>query len=1044
MPVICNLILQGVDLINFILAMLSRLHFKRFALQWSQSVRSCSTSRRLVIDNDSFRSSISGTCGGDIHNTFNSAPVSTNLLDPSDTFAERHLGSCNEGDIAKMCSSIGVSSLDQLIKETIPTHVIRDQSTDPILIHSDSISESQCISQLKSIASRNTLGTNYLGQGYHGTITPSVIMRNLLENPAWYTAYTPYQAEISQGRMEGLFIFQTLVANLTGMEVSNCSLLDEGSSAAEAMAMFARALGSKRNVFFVSDSVHPQTIDVVKTRAQYMNVSVVVGDPSQFAWVQDDSLLGALVQYPDTRGRLVDYTELARKVHDAKGKLCIAADPLALTVCTPPSEFGADAVVGTMQRFGVPMWYGGPHAGFLATKLSEVRRMPGRLIGESSDAENQKALRLTLQTREQHIRLDKATSNICTSQALLANMSAMYAVYHGPTGLQRIAHRVHGLAQLFAIGVTAAEIGSVEPNVSFFDTVTVNLGPMSAAWIKNALNERFSIQVRLVDETSIQVAFDETHTESDVDSLIESLATCLQEYVDKNTGVIRRISTLGTVNDSKVDGLIDPQFRRKLVLLPQAIFNTVQTETEMMRYLYRLQLKDLSLTQSMITLGSCTMKLNSASSLIPCSWSSLANVHPFAPAENTEGYHQLLHELSQYLCTITGFDVCSLQPTSGASGEFAGLLAIRRYLESIGQGNRNVVLIPRSAHGTNPASAAMMGMQINWIDDDGGVDLGKLRSICEANKDSLAALMITYPSTHGIFESNINEICDIIHEFGGQVYMDGANMNAQLGLTSPGLIGADVCHLNLHKTFSIPHGGGGPGMGPICARAHLGPFLPGHVEEPSLPATGSVSAAPYGQAGIAAIPWMFISMLGSRGLTESGKQAILNANYMASRLKGHYPMPYLNKNGRCSHEFIIDVSEIKEKAGIAEEDIAKRLMDYGFHAPTMSWPVHASLMIEPTESENIEELDRFVEAMISIREEIRKIETGEWDKTDNPLKNAPHTQSMVCASEWSHQYSRETAAFPLAWIKERGKFWPSVARVNNQLGDKNLVLTLRE
>jgi glycine dehydrogenase len=1024
--------------------MLSRFRFNAALRHVRMACRQCS-SNRLIIDNDSYLSSITRSSSKDIHNTFTNAPVSLNLLAPSDTFAERHLGSSNQADIDRMCKTIGVDSVDQLIQETIPTHVIRDQAQDPLLLHNESLSESQCIAQLKSIASRNIVGTNYLGQGYHGTITPSVILRNLLENPAWYTAYTPYQAEISQGRLEGLFIFQTLVSNLTGMAVSNCSLLDEGTSAAEAMAMFARALGPKRDTFFVSDSVHPQTIDVIKTRAEYMNVTVIVGDIESFDFdASRESLLGALVQYPDTRGRLTDYTGLAEKIHLNKGKFCVAADPLALTVCKPPSEFGADAVVGTMQRFGVPMWFGGPHAAFLATSSSEVRRMPGRLIGESVDARNEKALRLTLQTREQHIRLDKATSNICTAQALLANMSAMYAVYHGPAGLQRIAHRVHGLAQVFAASVEEADIGVLEsPGVAFFDSVTFDIAPVSASWVKQVLNERGGIQVRLMGETTLQASFDETHTEEDVDRLLEGLALCLQEYVDNNAGVVRRLR-LETNKTLKVDGLIDPKFRRTKDLLPQRVFNSIQTETDMMRYLYGLQLKDLSLTQSMITLGSCTMKLNSASSLIPCSWESLANIHPFAPKENTEGYQQLLHELSQYLCTVTGFDVCSLQPTSGASGEYAGLLAIRRYLESIGQGERKIVLIPRSAHGTNPASAAMMGLQIKWIEDDGGVDLGELRTICQANRDSLAALMITYPSTHGIFESNINEICDIIHEFGGQVYMDGANMNAQLGLTSPGLIGADVCHLNLHKTFSIPHGGGGPGMGPICARAHLGPFLPGHVAEPTLPGTGSVSAAPYGQAGIAAVPWMFITMLGARGLTESGKQAILNANYMASRLKNHYAMPYLNRNGRCSHEFIIDISEIKEKSGIGEEDIAKRLMDYGFHAPTMSWPVHASLMIEPTESENIAELDRFVEAMISIREEIKKIESGECDKLDNPLKNAPHTQAMVCGSEWKHKYSRETAAFPLPWIAKRGKFWPSVARVNNQVGDKNLVLSLKD
>ena len=1024
--------------------MLTRVFRREYKQFFAHASRSCSSSR-LVIDNESFKSRIVSSASGDIHNAYSVAPVSSDLLAPSDTFAQRHLGSSASADIDRMCATIGVSSVDQLIRETIPAHVLRDQSTDPLLMHSDSVSESQCVSQLHSIASRNILGTNYLGQGYHGTLTPAVILRNLLENPAWYTAYTPYQAEISQGRLEGLFIFQTLVANLTGMEVSNCSLLDEASSAAEAMAMFARAANQpKRNIFFVADTVHPQTVDVVKTRAHYMNVDVVVGDASVFDFSGcKDTLLGALVQYPDTTGRLQDYSGLAARVHENKGKLCVAADPLALTICKPPSEFGADAVVGTMQRFGVPMWFGGPHAGFLAAKSSDIRRLPGRLIGQSVDAEGQKALRLTLQTREQHIRLDKATSNICTSQALLANMSAMYAVYHGPVGLQRIAHRVHGLAQLFVAGVTETQIGTVLESDNFFDAVAVDVSPISAEWLATVLNEEHGIQVRVMDGSTVQVSFDETHTESLVDTLLENFAACIGQYVDANPGVVRQLSDQ-TASAYVVDGLVPSGFERTGDLLPEKIFNSIQTETDMMRYLYALQLKDLSLTQSMITLGSCTMKLNSASSLLPCSWPELANVHPFAPKANTEGYQQLLHELSHYLTSITGFDVCSLQPTSGASGEYAGLLAIRRYLASLNEGHRNVVVIPRSAHGTNSASAAMMGLQIKWIDDANGLDLEELRSVCKAHASQLAALMITYPSTHGIFDTNIREICDLVHQCGGQVYMDGANMNAQLGLTSPGLIGADVCHLNLHKTFSIPHGGGGPGMGPICARAHLGPFLPGHVEEPSLPSTSSVSAAPYGQAGIAAIPWMFITMLGSRGLTESGRQAILNANYMAARLKDHYPMPFMNKHGRCSHEFIIDVSGVKDSVGVVEEDIAKRLMDYGFHAPTMSWPVHSSLMIEPTESENVAELDRFVDAMISIRCEVAKIESGEWSKTDNPLKNAPHTQSMVCASEWKHCYSREVAAFPLPWIKERGKFWPSVGRVNNQAGDKTLILRLQE
>ena len=950
-----------------------------------------------TVDNVAFKRVIESMSPLDIHK-----PLSTcELFDPVDTFSERHLGSTN---VDEMLSVLNVSSISELMDQAIPQHVRSSLTLLPQVS-----GESETLSQLKKLVSSNTIATNFIGQGYYGTLVPGVIQRNLLENPAWYTAYTPYQAEISQGRLEGLFVFQTIVANLTQMDVSNCSLLDEGTAAAEAMAMFARSASGKK-VFLVSNTVHPQTIAVVQTRAKWMGIDVRVVDLAEYLNSHKE-ILGALVQFPDTTGRLVDYTKVIEKIHSIGGKVCVAADPLALTVCEPPK---ADAFVGTLQRFGVPLWFGGPHPAFLATSASQVRRMPGRLIGKSVDAEGREAYRLALQTREQHIRLDKATSNICTSQALLANMAAMYAVYHGPAGLQRIAMRVHGLAQTFA-----SQVDSLEG--PFFDTVSVKVD--SADIFVKRLSEK-NINIRKINDSTASVSFDETHGLSDVELLVQEF-----RVVDKR---------------NRIDGIVDDLFLRKSQLLPHKIFNSIQSETEMMRYLYRLQLRDLSLTSSMISLGSCTMKLNSVSSLLPCSWPEIAGIHPFAPLAQVPGYIAMLTELENWLAKITGFDFCSLQPSSGASGEYAGLLAIREYQASIGQGERNVVIIPKSAHGTNPASAAMMGMEIRWLEDNLEDDekLATLKSICESTSGKLSALMITYPSTRGVFESTILDICNIIHEFGGNVYMDGANMNAQLGLCSPGELGADVCHLNLHKTFSIPHGGGGPGMGPICVKSHLAPFLP----DKTLSAPTRASSAPYGQAGIAAIPWMFIAMLGGSGLRQSAEMAILNANYMAKRLASFYPMPYMTKRAdgslTCSHEFIIDVSHIKEETGVGEEDIAKRLMDYGFHGPTMSWPVHSSLMIEPTESENKGELDRFCDAMISIRAEIGKIEKGEWDKSDNPLKNAPHTESMVTSSEWKHTYSREVAAYPLPWIKERGKFWPSVARVNNTLGDKNLILSL--
>lgn len=951
------------------------------------------------------------------------------ILAPLDLFVDRHLGP-SPADVQEMCKVTGVKDVDTLMSETIPDSVRR---TTALNFHEESMSEALALKHLKEVVSKNVVGTNFIGQGYYGTLTPGVIHRSLFENPAWYTAYTPYQAEIAQGRMESLVNFQTLVCEITGMEAANASLLDEGTAAAEAMAMIARTVNAKKkNMFFVSDQCHPQTIDCIQTRAEFYGINVIVGDHKNFDFSKEQ-LSGALVQYPDTQGTFHDYSDVAKAVHGHGAQLVVAADPLGLMIAKPPAEFGADIVVGNMQRFGVPMLFGGPSAAYFACSKKQVRRMPGRLIGKTIDSAGEMAYRLALQTREQHIRLDKATSNVCTSQVLLANIAACYGVWHRKDGLQAIAKRVHALAQTFTGQM--AELGIPTLNATdFFDTVTVKVSPASPVEVSEALQLK-NMNIRIQDASHISVSFDETHQEADLLALTEVLKEII---VDKYPETSRTPGKAATV-----DGMLPTALARTGPFLEQKIFNSITSETDMLRYLYTLQMKDLSLNNSMITLGSCTMKLNSTSSMMPCSWEEIANIHPFAPTSTVQGYREMLHQLEQYLCDITDFDGCSLQPTSGASGEYAGLLAIRKYQESIGEGHRKVCIIPKSAHGTNPASAAMAGMDIKWVDDSNGMDMTELKKTCEMYKDDLSCLMVTYPSTHGVFEENIQEICQMIHDHGGDVYMDGANMNAQLGLTSPGMIGADVCHLNLHKTFSIPHGGGGPGMGPICVKKHLTPFLPNHcvVSPPSGGRLGAVSAAPWGQAGIACIPYMFTVMLGAQGITDSARYAILNANYMRSRLKDAYTCLSKNKNHRCSHEFIIDVSGLRSKTGISEVDIAKRLQDYGFHAPTMSWPVHNSLMIEPTESENKDELDRFCDAMLLIREEIRKVETGEWDPEDNPLKNAPHTQKKVISSEWPHKYTREEAAFPAPWVHQRGKFWPTCGRVSDTYGDRNLVLT---
>lgn len=948
----------------------------------------------------------------------------------TDQFAPRHLGP-SLAQVEEMCKVIGVKDINHLIEQTIPAAVRRDSQ---MALPDGTAGEAACLDELKQMLSSNVIGKNFVGMGYHGNLVPLCILRNLTENAGWYTAYTPYQAEISQGRLESLMNFQTLVSELTGMECANSSLLDEGTAAAEAMAMISRAVNSKtRNQFFVSNKVHPQTIDVMKVRADNFGMELIVGDWRSQDFASMKNLCGALVQYPDTTGVVEEFAGLADALHKNKAYLCVAADPLALVQLKPPSEFGADVVVGTMQRFGVPMWYGGPHAAYMATSLKQVRRMPGRIIGESIDRLGDPAYRLTLQTREQHIRLDKATSNVCTAQVLLANMASMYAVFHRTDGLKKIAAKVHALAQEFVNEMAKLGVPVVESE-NFFDCVCVKAGAGQAAEIAKKL-EAQALNVRVMDGDIISVSFDEAHLKSDVHELAAALAAA-------------GLKGSGGGSSVTVNGEPPAAFARTKPYLQQKIFNSITSETDMMRYLRTLQGKDLSLDFSMISLGSCTMKLNSVASLAPASWPEVGNIHPFAPVSQTKGYVAMMESLEAWLTSITGFDGCSLQPTSGASGEYAGLLAIREYQKSIGQGHRDVCILPRSAHGTNPASAAMASMKIKWIDDSEGMDLAEFKKLCEEHKDSLSALMVTYPSTRAFFEDGIQEICQIVHDNGGQVYMDGANMNAQLGLTSPGMIGADVCHLNLHKTFSIPHGGGGPGLGPICVRKHLVPHLPSHnIVKPSSGGSqsfGPVSAAPYGQAGIACIPWMFCAMLGQQGIADSARYAILNANYMKARLEPYFTVVKTNANNRCSHEFIIDCSDIQRACGIVEEDIAKRLQDYGFHAPTMSWPVPHSLMVEPTESEDKGELDRFCDAMIMIREECAKIEKGVWPKDDNPLKMAPHTQLEVCSSEWTHPYSREEAAFPAPWTMTRGKFWPTVARVDNSLGDRKLKLKFNQ
>jgi len=944
----------------------------------------------------------------------------------SKEFQHRHIGP-NENQTREMLKTIGVNSLENLIDQTVPGG-IRMQGE---LNLPSAMSEAEYLSHIKEVSLKNKIFKNYIGQGYYDTITPSVILRNVFENPAWYTQYTPYQAEISQGRLESLLNFQTVVSDLTGLPIANASLLDEATAAAEAMTMFFGLLNKDhsnptRSKFFVDLETFPQTKDVVLTRAIPIGIEVVFGN-HKTAQI-DETYFGALIQYPNDKGSVEDFRNFIQQVHNAGAYVAMATDLLALTLLTPPGELGADVACGSAQRFGVPLGYGGPHAAFFATKDEFKRSMPGRIIGVSVDAQGNRALRMALQTREQHIKREKATSNICTAQALLANMAAMYAVYHGPNGLRNIAKRIALLAQTLANALE--ERGYDVLHEYFFDTVVVKVDDVKSFREKA---ERQKINFRYYDNQHIGISVDETTTTSDLFDVINS-------FVNDVDPVDYSIEHEGSLD------IIPTALTRTSDFLTHPVFNTYHSETLMMRYIHFLESKDFSLVHGMIPLGSCTMKLNAASEMIPLSWQHWSKMHPFAPVDQTEGYQFIVRELSKYLCTITAFDACSLQPNSGAQGEYAGLLTIKGYHESRGEAHRNVMLIPISAHGTNPASAVMAGMHVVVVKalENGYIDVEDLKLKASQNADKLAGIMITYPSTYGVYEETIKEITQIVHQHGGQVYMDGANMNAQVGLTAPGLIGADVCHLNLHKTFAIPHGGGGPGMGPICAKEHLADFLPGHVElngketKNKKQGTNAVSAAPYGSASILLISYAYIRMLGRDGVRLATEFAILNANYMLARLKDQFDILYTNHHGACAHEFIVDLRPFKKSAEIEAVDIAKRLMDYGFHAPTMSFPVAGTIMIEPTESEDKVELDKFCDALLSIRREIALVEENKIDRKDNPLKNSPHTQFVVCSDDWKKPYSREMAAFPLDYVKQN-KFWPSVSRVNDTYGDRNLI-----
>lgn len=948
------------------------------------------------------------------------------FLSPTDTFIHRHLGP-TDADVGEMLGTLGLQSLEALTAATVPSDIRLHKELD-LPLHRG---EQAVLQEIRSIAAQNTLYRSLIGMGYHDCVTPGVIQRNIFENPAWYTQYTPYQAEISQGRLEALVNFQTLVTDLTGLPLANASLLDEATAAAEAMAMclaISRSAGSERKEFFVSHDCHPQTIAVMQTRAEPLGMTLHRGQ-TQTLDFSNPQLAGILLQYPATDGSVVDYSELVTKAHAAGVLVVVATDLLALTLLRSPGEFGADIAIGSTQRFGVPLGFGGPHAAFLSTAESFKRQMPGRIVGVSKDATGKPASRLSLQTREQHIRREKATSNICTAQVLLAIMASMYAIYHGPEGLRRIAERVHGMAVVLAEGLR--KLGFEVATEAYFDTILVRLTKAQANLILARANKA-CINLRSHEDHSIGIALDEVSTEEEIRRLLEIFAG--HDHLPFQVKDLSHSVTTG----------FPANLSRTSTYLTHEVFNRYHSEHEMLRYIHRLEAKDLSLVHSMIPLGSCTMKLNATSEMLPVTWPEFSRLHPFAPQVQTKGYQELFRQLEAWLAEITGFSSVSLQPNAGSQGEYTGLMVIRAYHRSCGDLHRDVCLIPVSAHGTNPASAAMAGMTVVAVacDQQGNVNLADLEAKAAQHRDRLSALMLTYPSTHGVFEADVRRICQIVHTHGGQVYMDGANMNAQVGLCRPGDIGADVCHLNLHKTFCIPHGGGGPGMGPIGVARHLAPFLPGHpvTHLGGQNSIGPVSAAPYGSPSIVTISWVYIALMGRDGLTKATQVAILNANYMAKRLEKYYPILYRGTAGFVAHEFILDLRQFKETAGVEAMDVAKRLMDYGFHAPTVSFPVAGTLMIEPTESESRAELDRFCEALILIHAEIQAIVEGRQPRTNNLLKNAPHTAQVVTASEWTRPYSREQAAFPAPWVRDH-KFWPSVSRIDEAYGDRHLVCT---
>eukprot|EP00871_Galdieria_phlegrea_P005778 jgi/Galph1/688/GphlegSOOS_G5426.1 len=956
-------------------------------------------------------------------------PGARSILEAQDVFETRHIGSGKEADIQAMLRTLELESIEDLINETVPSQI---RSKEALGV-GKALTESEALKQIKHMASKNELFQNHIGMGYYGTLIPPVIQRSILENPAWYTQYTPYQAEVSQGRLESLLNYQTMIADLTALPIAGASLLDEATAAAEAMAVCYSLSKHKKKLFVVSDKCHPQTLSVIQTRAKGFGIEVISQDVHEMNWKDfEGRLCGIILQYPTTDGLIENYEHVIAQAHETGAKVIMSCDLLSLTMLKPPGELGADFAVGSSQRFGVPMGYGGPHAAFFATKDEYKRLMPGRIIGVSKDSQGKFAFRMAMQTREQHIRRDKATSNICTAQALLANMSAMYGIYHGPDGLKNIALRVHELARVFQKGIKDLGYETCQED-SFFDTVRVTCASEDTM---KALLERLKhakINVRILTEKSLCVSFDETHTNLELLKLLKAFAD--KRETPELESILKSLPVPSAIENRQSEYMSHP------------VFHAYRSEHELLRYMHRLQSKDISLVHSMIPLGSCTMKLNAAAEMFPISWPEFSSSHPFAPPEQMQGYLELFEELSKDLAKITKLHKVSLQPNSGAQGEYTGLMVIREYHQSRNEGHRNVCLIPVSAHGTNPASAAMCGMKIVAIgcDSQGSIDLKELEEKAEQHKDNLAALMVTYPSTHGVYEDHILDVINIVHARGGQVYMDGANMNAQVGICSPGDIGADVCHLNLHKTFCIPHGGGGPGMGPIAVAKHLAPFLPSHsviqpINTDKSHALMAVSAAPYGSASILPISYMYIKMMGDTGLTKATKVAILNANYMAQRLSSAYSILYRGKRGRVAHEFIVDLRPFKASVGVTEADVAKRLQDYGFHSPTMSFPVAGTLMIEPTESESKTELDRFCDALLMIREEIRDIEAGKMDRENNPLKNAPHTAEVVTADNWSHPYSRQVAAFPASWSKSF-KFWPSVSRIDDAYGDRNLICT---